>query len=142
MEHSRSPLRALILSALLLATASAALAAKTFIVNSTGDKADKNIGDGICADTDGNCTLRAAIQEANAIAGTDTIAFAIPGAGMHTITPGSALPAITDPVIIDGTTQLGYAGTPVIELNGTSAAPANGLNILAGFSTVRGLTIN
>ena len=58
-------------------------AAKTFTVNVTGDGQDANIGDGICqTSVAGNCSLRAAIQEANADAGTDTINFQIPGAGV------------------------------------------------------------
>ncbi len=46
----------------------------------------------------------------------DTIAFAIPGAGVHTITVASDLPVIDDPLMIDGWTQPGFAGTPLIEL--------------------------
>src|SRR6185295_985574 len=63
--------------------------------------------------------------------------------GVRTITPLSALPTITDPVVIDGSTQPGFAGVPIIELNGTSAGSGvNGLLITAGNSTVRGLVIN
>ena len=76
----------------------------TFTVNSPADTVDANPGDGVCADAGGNCTLRAAIEEANALVGTDTIAFNIAGAGTHTIRPFSALPSITDPVSIDGYT--------------------------------------
>ncbi len=87
-------------------------------------------------------SLRQAILDSNASAGTlDTIAFAIPGGGVHTITPASALPTITDPVVIDGTTQPGFAGMPLVELDGSTAAGA-GLSITAGSSTVRGLVIN
>jgi CSLREA domain-containing protein len=39
-----------------------------FTVNHLGDTADASIGDGVCADASGNCTLRAAVQEANASA--------------------------------------------------------------------------
>ena len=86
-------------------------------------------------------SLRQAILDSNASAGTlDTIAFAI-GSGVQTITPLSQLPTVTDPVVIDGTTQPGYAGTPLIELDGSTAAGA-GLTITAGSSTVRGLVIN
>lgn len=49
------------------------LHAASFAVNSTADKVDVNIGDGLCADDSGNCTLRAAIQETNALNGADTI---------------------------------------------------------------------
>jgi titin len=70
------------------------------------------------------------------------IDFNIPGAGVHTITPASALPTITDRVTIDGTTQPGFTGSPIIELNGAIAGPASGLYIVAGSSVVRGLVIN
>jgi parallel beta-helix repeat protein len=62
---------------------------------------------------------------------------------VHTISPTSALPQITDPVIIDGPTQPGYAGVPLIEIDGSGAgATTHGLLITAGASTVRGLIIN
>src|ERR1700730_2213229 len=87
-------------------------------------------------------SLRQALLNANGSPGTDTITFNIPGAGVRTISLTSALPAITDPVIIDGTTQP-LAGSPLIELNGTGAGPGvNGLSILAGKSRVKGLVIN
>src|SRR5262249_5120853 len=74
---------------------------------------------------------------------TDTIAFDVGGGGAQTIQPRSALPTITDHVVIDGTTQPGYAGRPVIVLNGSlTTGSANGLTITAGFSTVQGLVIN
>ncbi len=47
--------------------------AQTFVVDNTLDSTDASAGDGICADAAGNCTLRAALQEANALAGPDTI---------------------------------------------------------------------
>ncbi len=90
-------------------------------------------------------SLRQAILDANAAAniGTpDTIRFDIPGLGAHTIQPLSQLPTITDPVVLDATTQPGYAGTPVIELDGTLAGIADGLAIASGGTTVRGLAIN
>src|SRR5262245_27296700 len=77
----------------------AASAAAIFTVNVTGDGQDMNPGDGVCATTAANCSLRAAIQEANAQSGTDIIRFNIPGAGVHVITPGSKLPDITDTVV-------------------------------------------
>ncbi|MFY9608130.1 MAG: HYR domain-containing protein, partial [Blastocatellia bacterium] len=87
-------------------------------------------------------SLRAAIDQANTNAGLDTINFQI-GTGPQTITPTSPLPQITDAVTIDGTTQPGFAGNPIIELNGSSAgSSANGLFITGGNSVVRGLVIN
>ncbi len=47
--------------------------AETFQVNSTADAVDANPGDGLCATANGDCTLRAAVQEANALAGLDRI---------------------------------------------------------------------
>src|SRR5581483_7128476 len=101
----------------------------TFLVTNTGDN--------------GAGSLRQAILDANATAGTDTIAFSIAGAGAHTIQPTSSLPTITDPAVIDATTQPGYAGTPIVEIDGSMAgAGVNGLVITAGSSTIRGLVIN
>ncbi len=121
------------------------LDAAAFTVDSIADGSDFSAGDGFC-DTDdsvgdGPCTLRAAIEEANALSWTDTIQFDIIGAGPHTISPGSALPTITDPVIIDGTSEPDFVSTPIVELDG-SGAGTDGLNITAGNSTVRGLVIN
>ena len=61
--------------------------------------------------------------------------------GIASITVGSVLPTITDPVILDASWQPGYAGVPMIELNGAAVANA-GLTITAGNSTVRGFIIN
>ncbi|WP_051871201.1 CSLREA domain-containing protein [Chloroflexus sp. MS-G] len=43
--------------------------AATFTVNTTNDTADANPGDGVCADSAGRCSLRAAVMEANALGG-------------------------------------------------------------------------
>ncbi|MFY9572266.1 MAG: BACON domain-containing carbohydrate-binding protein, partial [Blastocatellia bacterium] len=61
---------------------------------------------------------------------------------VRTINLISPLPKITDPVIIDGTTQPGFAGRPIIELNASAARGSDVLNITAGSSTIRGLVIN
>ncbi|MCA9423135.1 MAG: DUF4347 domain-containing protein, partial [Nitrospira sp.] len=89
-------------------------------------------------------SLRQAIIDANANGGADTITFSIAGAGPHTITLLSALPTITEAVLIDGWSEPDFAGTPVIELNGASAgAGVHGLTISTGSgSTIRGLVIN
>jgi CSLREA domain-containing protein/uncharacterized repeat protein (TIGR01451 family) len=115
----------------------------TFVVNNSGDGGDGSPGDGVCETTHlgGVCTLRAAIQEANVFAGADTIAFAI-GFGAATISPTSALPAVTGALTIDGTTQPGYRGLPVVQLSGASAgAGVDGLTLNAT-TTVRGLVVN
>jgi len=91
-------------------------------------------------------SLRQAILDANGDPGADTITFAIGAPGsQQTIQPLSALPAITDPVTVDGWSQggAGYAGPPLIELNGALAGnQAVGLTITSGSSVVRGLVVN
>jgi parallel beta-helix repeat protein len=87
-------------------------------------------------------SLRDAILQANVHAGTDTIEFHI-GSGLRTISPLSDLPVVTDPVVIDATTQGGYTpGRPLIQLNGASVPATSAeiaLDISAGNSTVKGL---
>jgi CSLREA domain-containing protein len=121
------------------------MVSQTFTVNTSDDH-----NDGICDTAD--CTLREAINAANANAGADTIAFNIPGAGAHTISPTSSLPTITDPVTIDGYTQPGATPNTLvngdnavlrIELDGSLAGfLGNGLTLTGGSSVVRGLAIN
>ncbi|HEV7734001.1 MAG TPA: CSLREA domain-containing protein [Candidatus Binatia bacterium] len=116
--------------------AAAPLAAATFTVTSTGDGADASTADGTCADAGGACTLRAAIQQANAAVGSDTIAFAI--AGSPVIAPTRSLPPVSGTVTIDGTTQPGGRVT----LDGVGAGPnASGLVLQGPGSTVQGLAV-
>ncbi|MEW6207232.1 MAG: FG-GAP-like repeat-containing protein [Acidobacteriota bacterium] len=85
---------------------------------------------------------QAQVNGTPATPGLDEIRFNI-GSGTQTITPTSFLPSITDAVVIDGTTQPGFAGHPVIELNGTVVTSrVAGLFITAGNTVVRGLVIN
>lgn len=88
-------------------------------------------------------SLRAAILNANATPGADTIQFNINGGGVQPLTILVPLPSLSDTVTIDGTTQPGFAGTPVIRLVGGGAgASANGLTLKEhSGSTIRGLTI-
>ena len=87
-------------------------------------------------------SLRQAIQDADASSGVDTIRFQV-GTGARTINLASPLPQITEGLIIDGTSQAGYAGKPLIELNGASAgAGANGLLVGGSDVIIKGLVIN
>jgi hypothetical protein len=107
----------------------ASFLAGQFIVTNTNDS--------------GPGSLRQAILNANATSGRDMIRFNLPGSGPHTIQPLSALPTITEPVVIDGATQPGFSGQPVIELDGTNAGAGTfGLHITAGSSAVQDLVIN
>jgi hypothetical protein len=102
------------------------LAPATFTVTNTN-----NAGPG---------SLRTAIIAANNTAGPDDIAFNIAPGGVKRIDLLSALPAITDTLIIDGTTQAATAVPPIV-LNGTNAGAANGLVITADSCQIRGLVI-
>lgn len=87
-------------------------------------------------------SLREAIIAANNTIGTDTILFNIAGSGPHTISLTSALPAITDAIVIDGTSEPGYVGTPIIAISGSAiAGAAIGLDLQLGSNVVLGLTI-
>jgi len=136
-----------------------AYAVEIYEVNSNGDDGDANIGDGSCADASGHCTLRAAIQEANSTPGLDEIDFAIPseapittclaGTPPTTICPTYTLPTISAPLIVDGRTQTGFTGTPIIELDGHNANDGAGVGpgvdallVTAAGSEIYGLWIH
>src|SRR5437660_11973116 len=106
--------------------------AATLTVNTADDH-----NDGVCNAAD--CTLREAINAANA---GDTISFNILGSGVHRINATNGF-SITKAVTIDGTSQTGFAGVPLIELNGGSAgAGVNGLSVNAPNAFIKGLIIN
>ncbi len=92
----------------------------------------------------GSGSLREAIIQANTLAGADSIVFNIPGTGPHRIDFLGSLPQATGPVMIDATTQPGYAGTPQIWLYGllisTQSSPA--MSITGGTSLARGIAFS
>ncbi|MFK7982787.1 MAG: Ser-Thr-rich GPI-anchored membrane family protein, partial [Saprospiraceae bacterium] len=85
--------------------------AKTFIVTSSADLQDSRVGDGVCADSEGNCTLRAAIEEANTSNFKEKIVFVD---NVNEITFLTAPPEILDSLLIDGGT------TGQVKLNGSA----------------------
>ena len=91
----------------------------------------------------GVCTLRGAIEAANASAGPDRITFALPAG--TSIRPGFALPPLSDDgIVIDATASGGdpsLAAAPLIYLDGKRAGDAAGLEIRAADAMVRGLAI-
>ena len=79
MNHGR----VILLVAIIYLAVATIASADTFTVANTADT--------------GTGSLRQAIADANGHPGLDTIAFNIPGTGLHTFTPASQLPFITSP---------------------------------------------
>jgi hypothetical protein len=110
------------------------MSAATFTVTNTDDS--------------GPGSLRQAILDANANAGADTIAFDIPGNGVHTIQPQTPLPEISDPVTIDGYTQPGSSpntlavGDDAVLLVEVDTLTAGGLTVSTDNTVIRGLVLS
>jgi hypothetical protein len=141
-------LAVLAMVAAMLLTVTPSYASTTFTVNSTADTQD--LTPGLTGDV---LTLRDAIARANANgnpAQVDRINFDIPGTGMHTISPSSPLPSITEPAIIDGYSQPGSSANTLakgtnakllIQINGTDIG-GTGLTVSASKSVIKGMVIN
>lgn len=85
------------------------------------------------------CTLRAAMEAANlSYIGRDIIRFDIPGEGVKRIVLNAQLPSMANILDIDGTSQPGFSGTPLIELDGSNTT-GDGLRVITSASRVRGL---
>ncbi len=139
--HAQSPL---------LGTAphlAAATPAHTFTVNTTNDTHDATPGDGICADSTGQCSLRAAIEEADAEGVLnpvgETIEVDVPS-GTYTLTLGTQLDATyPDGLDIVGagavSTRIQQAPSPtdrVLEVN--AASPTAGADVMLSGVTLQG----
>ena len=127
----------------------------TVVVDTTSDANDSGATDGNLSHDitwlnankggDGKISLREAIIAANNTAGLDTIEFDIADplvSGAHTIVVTAQFD-VTDGVIIDGTSDSDFAGTPIIELDGSGGAN-DAFRLVTGStgSTIRGLVIN
>jgi CSLREA domain-containing protein len=121
-------------------TPARAAGGEVFTVDTALDYDDATTGDCICAADSGDCTLRAAIQEANACSGPQEIRFGSPVG----IQPVAALPPLTDDgTVIDGSDwwMVGSGlGCPGVEINGYGAA-FNGLEITGSDSAVYGVAV-
>ena len=154
--------RAVWLAVALLALLAPSAYADTIVVNQGGtlDDADSTNGSGPCETEpdEGNCTLRAAIQTANVNPGKDTITFDLDQI-LARLKPKSALPAITEAVVIDGWSAPPAnreGGRPVVEIDGANVPipdPGShggsirvmrpyGLDVRAPNSEIRGLAIH
>jgi len=100
----------------------AAPRANTYPVNSDTDASDANPGNGLCATSGGNCTLRAAIQEANLDGVASTVLFATRFTSANTISPVTELPALTENnTTIDASNQFNLLDDrPGVELASSS----------------------
>jgi len=136
-------------------------ASTTFTVDSTRDAGDNSPGNGSCFTGAfiqvgtrflQECTLRAAIEEANDNDATvvDEIRFDILASGVQTIYPDKGLPVISESVNIGGYTQpgasentlvVGHNAVLLIRLDGSDAGLASGLNVATDDSVVRGLSV-
>jgi hypothetical protein len=86
-------------------------------------------------------SLRQAIIFSNASTNPGSVIdFSITGAN-RTIIPQTPLPTITEPVLIDGTSQTGYSGISIVEIQGSSFT-TNGLSVTAGDTTIQGLILD
>ena len=127
-----------------------ATAGFTFIVNTTGDGGDAVVGDGICETAAGNgqCTLRAAIEEANAQPADDTITFNIPqsdpgyNGASWTSNLLSVLPDLSTNIDIQGlgpdllTVQRSSGDAfRIFNVTSTGAVSISGLTLTGGFVT-------
>ena len=81
--------------------------AASFIVNNGGDGVDLVPGDGVCSSAPGVCTLRATIQEANALAGSDLITF---DPAITTVNNFSSLPQVTTTMTIQAASVVTVLG--------------------------------
>jgi CSLREA domain-containing protein len=107
------------------------------LLTSWRDHDDADPDDGVCETGKGDdgqpeCTLRAAITQANVCPGPDEILQS--GEGYATaIEPASPLPVVTEALTIDGTAQ------PILVLGMGAGAGTHGLHVAAGDTILRGI---
>ncbi len=136
--------------ALLLAVGSVPVVnAATFVVNTTVDAVDSAPGNGSCATAAGQCSLRAAIQEANVLAGADVITLPagtyrldIGGQGEEAAARGDL--DISSEIVINGaaantTIVDGMKQDRVFQVHRAGVATLNKLAIRNGSANVDGL---
>ncbi len=103
-----------------------------FVVDTTADAGDTAPGDGTCSTGSGQCALRAAVEEANALVGADAV---IVPAGTYVASEVTVTDALViggagaEATVIDGagsdTTIVGYADLALLDLTVTGGAGVN-----------------
>ncbi len=118
------------------------LPAQTFTVDTLKDV---HLTTTSCTAAPGDCSLRDAILHANATESIDAIDFAV--AGTIEVAEGEALPSLSEPVRIDGTSAPGYIDAPVVTVDGarlegtTEGAPETGLQVQSEGVVIEGLAL-
>jgi hypothetical protein len=113
---------------------SASAQAAVFTVNSPSDAVDVGPGNGICETAFGNCTLRAAIQESNALAGADEII----------LPPNTYLLTIVSELDITGSLAITGGGASTTIIDGNKSVRPNSRVLVAGSGitvSISGVTI-
>jgi len=111
----------------------------TFTVNSTSDSIDNNPGNGVCLDSSGNCSLRAAIMESNALPGADTIYLQRSTTYELTLISGGADAINRDLDIYDSLTlSVVNPATPAQSIDELPVINANGIGRVIEISSFTG----
>jgi CSLREA domain-containing protein len=113
--------------------------AATFTVNTLSDISDGNAGNGVCETAPGNsvCTLRGAIQEANALGGDNIIILpSLPAPAVYVLTIEAPI-TITSNLTITGA----GAATTIIDGNKTGRPNSHVFHISSGVVSISGVTI-
>ena len=90
----------------------------------------------------GSGSLRSAISQANGNPGADTINFNIAGTAPFVIKPLTPLPVVVSPLTIDGSSQPGYVGSPLVELDGVNVSTSTGIEFGAASCTLKALSVH
>ncbi len=124
-----------------------------FVVTSTSDTPDDNPGDGLCRDSQGRCTLRAAVTESNWQSGENRIEFNLSGNApvLIQLSSSRSAPLIQDRsggVVIDGYSQPGSRvntathgsnAIPGVEIRGNAGSPrGQAFRVTSANNTIRG----
>lgn len=120
-----------------LALSTDAIAA-SFTVDDEADAVDASVGDGLCATASGACSLRAAIQETNAISGLDDIT--LPAGRFDLTTAGEEDAATAGDLDVTDDLDVTGAGPLATEVSGVGAVRV--FHVLGGARLhVSGLTV-
>lgn len=156
--ESASWLHRTALVAILQAALGSGASAATFVVNTIADDPDVSLADGVCAIAapPADCSLRAAIEQANAAPDADLIQFSLcpgaqPGTCARRIALTGALPDLATNMVIDGFSDpasrpnalaIGSDAVYSVEVEAGSQTTATGLTITGDNILVRGLTLS